>query len=257
MPLLRTRQEGPVRILTLDDPDRRNILSGELGRALHEAVAVAESDAAVKALVVTGAGPAFCAGADLGDLKAAAAGDTALLEPVYASFLAVANCRLPTIAAVNGPAVGAGFNLALACDMRVAAEEARFDTRFLSIGLHPGGGHSWLLLRAVGWSRATRMLLLGEVLDAYGALAIGLIEWVCDQSELLGAAVALAGGLNDVPREEILATKATLRLAAGAGHAATVAHETEQQLRSLGRPPFRALVARFDTRDRPHSRGAR
>lgn len=239
------RRIGAVAVLTLEDGRRRNILSPALCRSLSAAVAEVQADPDAKAIVVTGAAPAFCAGADLDDLKAAAAGETDNLHAVYQSFLAVADCPLPTIAAVNGAAVGAGLNLALACDLRIAAEAAVFDTRFLKIGLHPGGGHGWLLLRAVGWPEATRLLLLGQAVDAAEALRIGLVQRVAPAGALLDEAIALARGADALPRELIVATKASLRVAAASDHPASFAHETGEQLASLTRAPFQDLVARL------------
>ena len=143
---LRTEQHDRVRVLVLDDPPRRNALSPELVDAIVDACEQAERDPDVGALVVTGEPPAFCSGADVSSL-AALGDDTdaragAGLRSVYEGFLRVLRSPLPTVAAVNGPAVGAGFNLALACDVRLAGESARFDSRFLSLGLHPGGGHT-------------------------------------------------------------------------------------------------------------------
>lgn len=239
------RRVGAATILKLDDPKRRNILSLELCRALSAAVRAAEADEDVTALVITGAAPAFCAGADLEDLKAAANGDVANVEAVYQSFIDVANSPLPTIAAVNGVAIGAGFNLALACDLRVASNEALFDTRFLNIGLHPGGGHSWMLLRAVGWAEASRMLLLGAPTRAEEAARIGLVQRVTTPALLLDDAVELAGAAASAPRDLIFATKATMRLAAQSSHQQTFEHETREQLLSLGRPAFQKLIARL------------
>lgn len=236
---------GSVAILTLNDPDKRNILSLELCRSLSAAVKAAEQDADVKAIVVTGAAPAFCAGADLDDLDAASRGDTENVHAVYQSFMDVANCTLPTIAAVNGAAVGAGLNLALACDTRIASETALFDTRFLKIGLHPGGGHSWMLLRAVGWAQATRLLLLAQQMRTQEALSIGLVQQVVAPDALLDSAIALAQSADRLPRELIVATKASMRVSACATHADSFAHETEQQMLSLSRPPFRELVDRL------------
>jgi len=207
-------------------------------------VATAEADQSVHVLVVTGAGSAFCAGADLKDLEAASRGDNAAVQTVYRSFMAVANSILPTIAAVNGPAVGAGFNLALACDMRVASHAARFDSRFLKIGLHPGGGHSWLLLRALGWSRAARMLLAGQTLDGEAAQAAGLADMLCDAGSLPDTALALATPMVRTPRELLLRTKASLRLAEASTHADTFTHETAEQTWSLAQPAFAALLKR-------------
>src|SRR5690606_30490026 len=110
----------------------------------------------------------------------------------YEGFLRVARCPLPTIAAVNGPAVGAGMNLALACDVRLAGQSARFDTRFLQLGVHPGGGHTWMMRNAVGPQAAAAMVLFGEVLDGAEAERCGL-AWRCvADDELVDTAFTMA-----------------------------------------------------------------
>ncbi|WP_333605718.1 enoyl-CoA hydratase [Novosphingobium sp.] len=248
MSLVQAVHHGAVLELRLNDPARRNTLTRAMCDALSSAVREAGEDPRVHALVITGASPAFCAGADLEDLKAAANGEVANVEAVYQSFMDVADCPLPTIAAVNGPAVGAGMNLALACDLRVASAQASFDTRFLQIGLHPGGGHSWMLLRAVSWPAATRMLLLGTVADAQMAKACGLVDDVFEPDDLVPAAINLARGGEALPRDLLIATKASLRLAARSTHYETFQHETSQQLRSLKEPPFQQLIARLQAR---------
>lgn len=140
-----------VALITVNDPDRRNAVTDEMSAQLRAAIQRAEGDPDVHAVVVTGAGKAFCAGADLSALGAGV-GDPA--EPrllrLYDGFMAVSSCNLPTIAAVNGAAVGAGLNLALAADVRIAGPAALFDARFQKLGLHPGGGATWMLQRAVG-----------------------------------------------------------------------------------------------------------
>jgi enoyl-CoA hydratase len=161
--LLVERRDG-VAVLTVSDPERRNALTLGLSDDLAAAVAACERDESVGALVVTGAPPAFCAGGDLGTLATAGkSGGDHDLRRIYEGFLAVARCPLPTVAAVNGPAVGAGLNLALACDVRLAGPAARFDARFLTLGIHPGGGVTWLLQRAVGPQAAAAMMLFNEV----------------------------------------------------------------------------------------------
>ncbi len=247
MSLVQATRRGSVMLLKLDDPKRRNVLTPALCRALSTAVAQANADDRVRAIVITGAAPAFCAGADLDDLQAAARGDTDALHAVYQSFMDVADSPLPTIAAVNGAAVGAGMNLALACDMRLASEDALFETRFLKIGLHPGGGHGWMLLRAVGWAEATRLLLLAPTVRSAEAREIGLVQRVEPADRLVEAAVELAARTDALPRALIVASKASLRVAARSDHAATFAHEAGAQMASLHQPPFMELVRRLQT----------
>lgn len=245
MSLVQVRRDNGVALLTLADPGRRNVLSAALCATLSDAVASANADPSVKAIVVTGAAPAFCAGADLDDLLAASEGRTEAIHAVYKSFTDVANSAVPTIAAVNGAAVGAGMNLALACDVRLASDEASFHTRFMRLGLHPGGGHGWLLERAVGWAEASRLLLFGSIVRAEEALRIGLVQQVVPGGALLEAALSLAHQADETPRELLLRTKASLRLATRSDHAAAMAHETDEQFWSLGEPAFAELIARM------------
>ena len=143
-----------------------------------------EADENVGAIVVTGAPPAFCAGADLGNLGGT--GDGPGFRTIYEGFLRVARSPLPTIAAVNGAAVGAGMNMALGCDLRIAAKRAKFDTRFIQIGLHPGGGHTWMLRRIVGPQVAAAAVLFGEVLDGEAAERVGLAYKCVDDDDARG-----------------------------------------------------------------------
>ncbi|HRD10910.1 MAG TPA: enoyl-CoA hydratase, partial [Mycobacterium sp.] len=157
-----------IALITVNDPDRRNAVTAEMSEQLRDAVSRAESDPDVNAVIVSGAGKAFCAGADLSALGAAARDG---LERIYAGFMAVGRCTLPTIAAVNGAAVGAGLNLALAADVRIAGPHALFDPRFQKLGIHPGGGATWMLQRAVGPEVARAALLFGMSFDAEAAAA--------------------------------------------------------------------------------------
>jgi len=234
---------GGVIVLTLNDAPHRNVLSGALCTALSQALAEAVEDPRAKALVITGASPAFCAGADLDDLAGAAAGRTEPLNAVYKSFMDVAMSPLPTLAAVNGAAIGAGFNLALACDMRIASISALFDTRFLKLGLHPGGGHAWMLLRAVGWAHASRLLLAGQAVNAEEAHRIGLVEAVVPEAALIDRAVEMLRICAATPRELVLRTKASMRLAQNTDHQAAFNHETAEQKWSLHSPEFAGSLA--------------
>jgi enoyl-CoA hydratase len=242
MALIERTSEGGVVSLTLNDPGRGNLLSSALCRELIAAVRHANEDADARVLVMRANGKAFCAGADLEDLKAAAHGDTGAVQDVYDAFLAVADSPLPTVALVQGAAVGAGMNLALACDTRVVAAKASFDTRFLQIGLHPGGGHAWMLERAVGWQQAARLLLLGQVVSAGEAVDIGLALQVLPDATLEQELALLLARVARTPRELLLRTKQSLRLAVRQSHAQAYEHETAQQMWSLQQPAFDALV---------------
>src|SRR6516162_7625492 len=231
-------------LITVNDPDRRNAVTGEISAGLRAAVARAEADTGVHAVIVTGAGSAFCAGADLSALGTAAEGG---LRRLYDGFLAVADCTLPTVAAVNGPAVGAGLNLALACDVRIAGPAALFDARFQKLGIHPGGGMTWMLQRAVGPQVARAALLFGMRFDAEAAVRHGLALQVADDP--VAAALELAAGPAAAPREVVLATKATMRATVSLGSLDTEQHqlamrtELGPQVHSIQSPQFASRLA--------------
>lgn len=214
-----------VALITVNDPDRRNAVTDAMSGRLRAAVARAEADPDVHAVVVTGAGKAFCAGADLSALGAAA--EEGLLR-IYDGFMAVAACTLPTIAAVNGAAVGAGLNLALAADVRIAGPHAMFDPRFQKLGIHPGGGATWMLQRAVGPQAARAALLFGMRFDADAAVAHGLALAKADDP--VAAALQLAAGPANAPREVVLATKASMRATAEPGSIDTDVHHTAMRI---------------------------
>ena len=147
-----------IAIITLNKPNKRNMLTSEVCSLLVEYVTQAEEDPNVKALIVTGTGTAFCAGGQLGAINP----NKEMLEKIYSGFLCVAQCKLPTIAAVNGAAVGAGFNLAVGCDVRIVTEKSKFEPRFFGLGLHPGGGNTWMLRQLLKWDTAAGMLLFSQ-----------------------------------------------------------------------------------------------
>jgi enoyl-CoA hydratase len=235
-----------VATITLDDPDRRNSLRLELVEGVCDAFDALEADDAVGAVVVTGAPPAFCAGADLSQLGTSR--DEGLRR-IYEGFLRVGRCPLPTIAAVGGAAVGAGMNMALVCDVRVAAERARFDTRFLQLGIHPGGGHTWMLQRIVGPQAAAAMVLLGEVIDGREAERIGLV-WRCvPDADLAATCQALGARAAAAPRELLRRTKQTMadvtRLTM---HDDAVERELVPQVWSMDQPDFADRLAALQRR---------
>jgi enoyl-CoA hydratase len=240
VPLHVERRER-VAVLTLDEPERRNALTSDLVGAITATVAELNGDDGVGALVMTGAPPAFCSGADVSALASLATADRdpGDVRDIYAGFLCVLDCPLPTVAAVNGPAVGAGLNLALSCDVRVAGESARFDARFLRLGIHPGGGHTWLLDRAAGPQAAAAMNLFGERLDGRRAAELGL-AWECvADGELLDRAIELAARAAAAPRELAVRVKASLRRAPWQpGFDEALRFELEHQAWSLRQPWF-------------------
>lgn len=228
-------RNGVAGVVTINHPAKRNAISAAMSAQLVAAIDRLEEDTQVKAIVITGAGGAFCAGGDFGDLLAARAGEPQRLNEIYRGFVRILQCRLPTIAAVNGPAVGAGLNLALACDMRIASAAARFETRFLDISLHPGGGHTWLLTRAVGASSAAQMLLLGTSIDGWEAERMRLVARCVGNDDVVAAAIEMALRTTDIPRGLLMTAKDTLRVAAqpNAGYDNVLLLEYERQVRSL------------------------
>jgi len=240
--------DNRVALITVNDPERRNAVTAEMSEQLRAAVTQAEDDPGVHAVVITGAGKAFCAGADLAALAAAGGGAAETgLQQLYDGFMAVGACRLPTIAAVNGAAVGAGLNLALAADIRIAGPAAVFDARFQKLGIHPGGGATWMLQRAVGPQVARAALLFGMRFDAESAVHHGLALTLADDA--LAAALELAAGPAAAPREVVLATKATMRATASLGsvddeqHRAAMRTELGPQAASIESPEFAARLA--------------
>jgi enoyl-CoA hydratase len=256
MSLIGVTYDECVAIVSLNDPRRRNIISLPLVDELESAFTSIEGNPAINAVVITGTGAAFCAGADLADLEAASNGNVDGLKRIYRGFMRVAECPLPTIAAVNGPAVGAGMNLALACDIRIAANSAVFDTRFMDLGLHPGGGHTWMLNRAVGWQAATAMLLLGQKLNGREAARRNL-AWACvEDEELLETALSMAKRAKAFPRELLERTGQSLRHSSRENsHSGAVEFEYRHQIWSMGQPEFLAFLRKMQAQIADKSKG--
>jgi enoyl-CoA hydratase len=235
-----------VATVTLNDPDRRNALDLGFCDEIIAAFDALEARDDVGAVVVTGAPPAFCAGADLSHLGSS---EEEGLLAVYEGFLRVGRCPLPTIAAVNGAAVGAGMNLALVCDLRLASTRARFDARFLQLGIHPGGGHTWMFRRITGPEAVFATVVFGEVLDGAGAERAGLV-WRCvEEDELLPTAQAMAAKAAAAPRELVERTKATIAdMATIDDHDSAVKRELDPQVWSVKQPAFQERLAQLQAR---------
>ena len=241
MSLVLTEIHEGVARLTLNNPDARNSLSAPMVADIVQAMDAIEADESVGAMIVTGAGSAFCAGADLGNLRHATRES---LTNVYEGFLRIARSPLPTIAAVNGPAVGAGMNMVLGCDVRIAATRARFDTRFLQIGLHPGGGHTWMQRRIVGPQATMAAVVFSQVLDGPESERVGLSYKCVPDADLLDVAHAFARGAATAPRELVILAKQTINaMASIENHAEAVSREVEPQLWTMQQPWFDERIA--------------
>ena len=246
MPLVLLDVADGVATLTLNNPDERNTLTAPMVAEIIATMDTIEADDAVGAIVVTGTAPAFCAGANLGNL---AESTEESLGSIYEGFLRIARSPLPTIAAVNGAAVGAGMNLALGCDLRLAARRAKFDTRFLQIGIHPGGGHTWMLRRIVGPQATFAAVVFGEVMDGVEAERVGLAHRCVDDDQLLVAAHQMAARAAGVPRALLVEVKHTIQAMADVDdHPAAVKRELDPQVWSTRQPWFAERIAALQAR---------
>lgn len=193
------RPADGVAVLTLDNSDRRNAMSAEMTASWVEAVDALADDRALRAVVVTGEGSAFCSGGDTGwiagepDATVDALRDR--MVTFYRDWLSIRRLEVPTIAAVNGPAVGAGLCLALACDLRYAAVSARLAAPFVRLGMHPGMAATYLLPEVVGAAHARDLLLTGRSVDAEEAFRLGLVSRVLPEDGFRDAVVDIAAGI--------------------------------------------------------------
>jgi enoyl-CoA hydratase len=246
MPLVLLDVADGVATLTLNNPDERNTLTAPMVAEIIATMDTIEADDTVGAIVVTGTAPAFCAGANLGNL---AESTEESLGSIYEGFLRIARSPLPTIAAVNGAAVGAGMNLALGCDLRLAARRAKFDTRFLQIGIHPGGGHTWMLRRIVGPQATFAAVVFGEVMDGAEAERVGLVHRCVDDDQLLVAAHQMAARAATAPRALLVEVKQTIQAMADVDdHPAAVKRELDPQVWSTRQPWFAERIAALQAR---------
>lgn len=220
MSLIAIERRGPVEIWTLNRPDRLNALPDpEDGAAFAAACDAANADLSVRCVVLTGAGRAFSAGGDLKSMQAKAglfAGAGVELRDAYRGVVhrivrALYALEVPLIAAVNGPAMGLGGDIAGLADIRIASEAARFGAPFLKLGILPGDGGAWLLPRNVGYARAAELLFTARTIDAATALDWGLVNRVVSPETLLDEALATAGEVAAQPPRALRMTKALLR----------------------------------------------
>src|SRR5947209_6669050 len=213
--VLLEKKSGAVTTLVMNRPDRLNALNNELAAALNEAVLRIAEDATVHVVVLTGAGRAFCAGGDLGAIaKGRERGDMQSLEPLLRAgmqaVLTIRSMPQPVIAAVNGAAAGAGMNVALAADIRVAAEEAVFGQNFVKVGLYPDYGGTYFLPQLAGPAIAAELFYTGDMIDARKALQLGLVNRVVTGPQLELETEELAAKIASGPQVSIRDMKQTL-----------------------------------------------
>jgi enoyl-CoA hydratase/carnithine racemase len=228
------RPADGVALLVLDNPDMRNAMSDEMTAAWSETVDALAGDRSVRAVVVTGEGSAFCSGGNTSWIASEPDASVDHLRsrmlPFYRSWLSIRRLEVPTIAAVNGAAIGAGLCLALACDLRYAASGAKLGVPFVKLGMHAGMGGTHLLPEVVGEAHARDLLLTGRVVDADEALRIGLVSRVLEPEGFLEGVLEIAAG---VAANAPIATRLTKLALLDGGHADL---ETALQWEALAQP---------------------
>jgi 2-(1,2-epoxy-1,2-dihydrophenyl)acetyl-CoA isomerase len=252
---IKVTNENGVVTITLDRPDKLNAFAGHMRRDLAEALERAASDPGVRAVLVTGEGRAFCAGADVRFMWELMERNDVdefrrLLGAGRRVLTAIRQMAKPVVAAINGPAYGAGFNLALACDLRLASESATFSQSFVKVGLHPDWGGTYLLPRVVPTNIACEMFFLGEAMDAPTALRFGIVNRVFPEAELLPEARRLVERLRDAPRASVAAAKQAVYMSEGESLERMLQYETEAQLQCFESPEARRRVRAFLERKR-------
>ena len=257
--LLEARDDG-IATLVMNRPDRLNALDTTLVRALHDALGRLAKDESVRVVVLTGAGRAFCAGGDLaliGEVRTSEAKRD--LELLLASgteaVLTMRRMPQPVIAAVNGAAAGAGMNLALAADIRIAAEEAMFGQNFAIIGLFPDFGGTYFLPQLVGPAKAAELFYTGEMIDAKTALQLGIVNQVVPATQLEAEVKSLARKIAEGPSLAIRAVKKTLFASESEKLTLALGQEVEQQIRCYLSQDCREGISAFFEKRPPKFRG--
>src|SRR5215218_9753931 len=233
---IQVAEAGGIVTITLNRPDRLNAFIGHMRRDLAEALEHAGSDRSVRVVVITGAGRAFCAGGDIGFMaelmqRRDAEEFARILGAGRRVITAIRQMSKPVIASINGPASGAGCNLAFACDLRIASNTATFSQSFTKVGLHPDWGGTYFLPRLVTPNKACEMFFLGETIDAAEAARLGIVNQVVAPEELESTTLQLADRLRAAPPIALAAAKHAVYLSQAAELDEMLRYETEAQLR--------------------------
>ena len=249
--------EADVATITLNRPERLNALTFEVYKELRDTFQRLDTEPGVRAIIITGAGRAFCSGGDVEDIIGALLGRDlkALQEFTRLTcdlILAMRRCRRPIVGALNGTVAGAGAVIAAACDIRIAAESAKIAFLFTKVGLSGADmGAAWLLPRLVGYGRATELLMTGDFIDAKRAHEIGLYNRVVPQDQVLAEARAVAEKLARGPSEALGITKQAIEAEAELGLEAALEYEADVQARLMQGENFRAAHAAFQAKREP------
>lgn len=258
--ILVSEAEGIVTI-TLNRPDKLNAFIGHMRRDLAEALEHAGSDRGIKVVIITGAGRAFCSGGDIAfmaELMERRDADefSRILGAGRRVITAIRSMTKPVIAAINGPAAGAGFNLALACDLRIASSNATFTQSFVKVGLHPDWGGTYFLPRLVSPNKACELFFLGDSIDAAEALRLNLVNRVVAPEQLEEATLQVAARLRTAPPIAIAAVKQAVYESGSSDLDEMMRYETEAQMRCFdsddGHEGVRAFLEKRDPRFTGH-----
>jgi 2-(1,2-epoxy-1,2-dihydrophenyl)acetyl-CoA isomerase len=256
---IRVIREAGIATVTLNRPEKLNAFVGHMRRDLAEALEDAAVDQSVRVIIITGAGRGFCAGADVAYMaelmERQDIGEfTRLLNAGRRVLTAIRQMQKPVIAAVNGPAYGAGFNLALCCDLRLAAESAAFSQSFVKVGLHPDWGGTYFLPRVVPTNLACEMFFLGDAIDAERALQLNIVNRVVPDAQLATETLKLAERLRDAPYKSIAAAKHAVYMSESASLERMLQYETEAQLACFQSAEARERVRAFVEKREPRKK---
>ena len=249
------RRDGAVGVITLDRPDKLNAMTHAMGDALGALLAGPAAALDLRCLVLRGEGRAFSAGGDLAFLEANAGRaldeNEADMRRFYAKFLAVSEARVPTVALVQGRASGAGMCLALACDLRLAADDAALAFNFVKLGLTPGMGGTWTLPRIVGEARALELALTGRTVEATEAAQLGLVHRVVPRAALDAEGLALAQAIAANAPGAVRATRALLRATPRLPLADALDAEARAQAQAFASPDLQEGIAAIKQKRAP------
>lgn len=259
-PILLESREASIVTLTMNRPERLNALNNDLSTALNDTLARIAADTSVNVVILTGSGRAFCAGGDLQDIaKGRASGDASQLEPLLRSgmqaVLKIRTMPQPVIAAVNGPAAGAGMNVALAADIRLAVEEAVFGQNFAKVGLFPDYGGTYFLPQLVGPSKAAELFYTGDMIDAKTALRLGIVNHVYPADRFYAEVQSLAAKIATGPQLAIRAVKQTIFACEKEALSEALEREVEQQLKCFHSQDCQEGIRAFFEKRPPGFRG--